>query len=199
MSVLDFLFVVPGGVLAASALYLLVPAVVALFYRKEERRSRGETDVVVLIPAHDEESTVSVCIRSLQEQEYPLDRLEIVVIADNCTDETARVAADAGAEVLVRDVPDARGKGRALAWAIDQLLARPHPPSAVIVMDADSTPDPRFLTEIVNRFEEGASAVQGESLLLEDGSAEQALRGAAFLLVNRVRPTGRSMLACPPA
>ena len=197
MSALDFLFVVPGAVLAVAALYLLVPAIVALFYRKQERRSLGETDVVVLVPAHDEESTVAGCIRSLQGQEYPSEHLEIVVIADNCTDETARVAAEAGAAVLVRDVPDARGKGRALAWAIDQLLARPHPPDAVVVMDADSTPDPRFLTEIVNRFEEGASAVQGESLLLDDGSAAQALRSAAFLLVNRARPTGRSMLGLP--
>jgi hypothetical protein len=194
MNAFDFLFVVIGLLLAAAAAYLLVPAVVALFYREQQRAAGGETRVVVLVPAHDEERTIARCIESLQHQDYPAARREIVVIADNCTDGTARVAADAGAQVLVRDEPTERGKGRALAWGIDRLLGREDRPDAVVVMDADSSPDRRFLTEIVSRFEEGARAVQGESLLLADGSPEQALRSAAFLLVNRARPTGRSML-----
>lgn len=197
MNAFDFLFIVVGLLLAAAAAYLLVPAVVALFYRERQRAAGGETRVVVLVPAHDEEPTITRCIKALQQQEYQRDRLEVVVIADNCTDGTARVAAEAGAEVLVRNEPTERGKGRALAWAIERLLGRENPPDAVVVMDADSSPDPRFLTEIVSRFEEGARAVQGESLLLADRSPEQALRSAAFLLVNRARPTGRSMLGLP--
>ena len=194
MTALDILFAVVGLMLAAAALYLLVPAVAALFYRERERHTSGDTDIVVLVPAHDEEETVAHCVSSLKAQAYPFEKCEIVVIADNCSDDTAGVAARAGAEVMVRVEPDARGKGRALRWAIERLLARERPPDAVVVVDADSTPDPGFLTAIVSRFEEGAEAVQGESLLLDDGSPEQALRGAAFLLVNRARPTGRSVL-----
>jgi 1,2-diacylglycerol 3-beta-glucosyltransferase len=194
MNAFDFLFVVVGLLLAAAAIYLLLPAVVALFYREQKRSAGGDTNVVVLVPAHDEERTIASCIGSLRGQDYPSERREIVVIADNCTDETARVASEAGAHVLVRDEPEERGKGRALAWGIDRLLARDDVPDAVVVMDADSSPEPRFLTEIVSRFDEGAGAVQGESLLLADASPEQALRSAAFLLVNRARPTGRSML-----
>lgn len=194
MTALEILFAGVGCLLAAAALYLLVPAVAALFYREQERHARADKDVVVLIPAHDEEASIGRCVASLRAQTYPAERFAVVVIADNCTDDTARVAADAGAEVLIRDEPDKRGKGRALRWAIEQLLARERPPDAVVVIDADSSPDPRFLTEIVSRLDEGAEAVQGESLLLDDGSPEQALRGAAFLLVNRARPTGRSVL-----
>ena len=50
---------------------------------------------------------------------------------------------------------------------------------------------------LVRPFESGASAVQGESLLAEDGSPAASLRAAAFLLVNRVRPAGRSALGLP--
>ncbi|HEY7147924.1 MAG TPA: glycosyltransferase family 2 protein [Gaiellaceae bacterium] len=198
MSGLDILFVVLGAVLAAAALYLLVPAVVALFHRERRPSSRGEADVVALIPAHDEEGTIAHCVQAFEEQTYPRERYRIVVVADNCTDATAAVAARAGAEVLVRDEPDARGKGRALRWAMDRLLARDEPPDAVVVVDADTTPDPDLLTALVARFEDGAQAVQGESLIVGDGSAQQELRAAAFLLVNRARPTGRAMLGLAP-
>jgi 1,2-diacylglycerol 3-beta-glucosyltransferase len=197
MSPFDILFTVLGALLALAALYLLVPAVVALFHRQRPHRSRGETRVVVLVPAHDEEDLIAHCVQSFASQTYPADRFDIVVIADNCTDGTASIAAKAGAEVLVRTEPDARGKGRALRWAIDQLLARDEPPDAIVVVDADSTPDPDLLTFLAGRFEQGAEAVQGESLIVGDGSPAQELRAAAFLLVNRARPTGRSMLGLP--
>jgi hypothetical protein len=197
MTLLDILFAVLGGLLLAAALYLLFPAVVALFYRDREQPARGETDVVVLIPAHDEEDTIAHCVASFSTQTYPRERYDVVVIADNCTDGTASVAAAAGAEVLVRDEPGSRGKGRALRWAIERLLARETPPDAVVVVDADSTPNPRLLSGLVSRFEQGAEAVQGESLIVGDGSPEQELRAAAFLLVNRARPMGRSLLGLP--
>ena len=197
MNGLDLLFVVLGGVLALAALYLLVPVVVALFHRERKPSSGGGANVVVLVPAHDEEGTIAHCVQAFEQQTYPRERFRVVVVADNCTDDTASVASRAGAEVLVRDDPSARGKGHALRWAIDQLLARADPPDAVVVVDADSTSDPDLLTGLVGRFEAGAEAVQGESLIVGDGSPAQELRAAAFLLVNRARPTGRSMLGLP--
>jgi 1,2-diacylglycerol 3-beta-glucosyltransferase len=197
MNGFDVLFVVLGGLLALAVLYLMLPVVVALFRREERQSSRGDTDVVVLIPAHDEEETIAHCVQTFEEQTYSRERFQVVVVADNCTDDTAAVAARAGAEVLVRKDPGARGKGHALRWGIDQLLAREASPDAVVVVDADSTPDPELLAGLVGRFEAGAEAVQGESLIIGDGSPAQELRAAAFLLVNRARPTGRSMLGLP--
>jgi hypothetical protein len=197
MTVVDVLFTAAGALLALAALYLLVLAVAALFYRAREPRAAGTEDVTVLVPAHDEEASIAQCVRALKAQTYPAARREVVVIADNCTDATAEIAKQAGAEVLVRDEPDLRGKGRALQWAIERVLARESPPAAVIVVDADSRPDPDLIAGLVGRLEEGADAVQGESLLLDDGSPEQALRAAAFLLVNRTKPSGRTVLGLP--
>ena len=194
MTGIDILFAVAGAFLALAALYLLVPAVAAVFYRAPEPRVTGKEQIVVLVPAHDEERSIAHCIQALGAQTYPAERFEVVVIADNCTDDTAAVAAQAGAEVLVRDEPDLRGKGQALHWAIEQLLVRDSPSAAVIVVDADSNADPNLVTTLVSRLEDGADAVQGESLLVDDGTPEQALRAAAFLLVNRTKPSGRSVL-----
>ena len=128
MTAVDILFAVVGALLALAALYLLVPAVAALFYRRRESEVTGDTHVVVLIPAHDEEGSIAQSVRAFEAQTYPAERFEVVVVADNCTDDTARLARAAGAEVLVRDEPDVRGKGQALRWAIERLLAREAPP-----------------------------------------------------------------------
>jgi hypothetical protein len=95
---------------------------------------------------------------------------------------------------MVRDEPGARGKGRALRWAMDRLLAASPPPDAIVVVDADTVADPEFLATLSVLFEAGARVVQGESLLAEDGTAPTALRVAAFMLFNRVRPAGREVL-----
>jgi cellulose synthase/poly-beta-1,6-N-acetylglucosamine synthase-like glycosyltransferase len=190
-----------GVPVAVVALYQVVLAVTAFFYRgfgaRDGSRTPPRTRVAVLVPAHDEAELIARCVRSLRDQTYPSELYEVVVIADNCTDETAAIAEDAGARVLVRNDTSARGKGHALRWALDRVLAQEPPPDAVAVVDADSVAGRDFLEALVAPFERGAAAAQGESLLFDEGSPAAALRAAAFLLVNRVRPSGRSMLGLP--
>jgi len=193
-------FAALGALGAAFAFYYVVVAIASFFYRgypHEARAVRPGTRVAVLVPAHDEAALIARCVRSLVAQVYPSYLYDVIVVADNCTDDTASIARSAGAETFVRDEPGARGKGRALRWLIDQVLQRPMPPDAVVVVDADAVADPDFLAALVRPFESGATAVQGESLLAEDGSPAASLRAAAFLLFNRVRPAGRSVLRLP--
>src|SRR5215468_7419304 len=95
---------VGGAVVSGFALYQLSLAVAALFYRDSrdvvDEFPAPQTRVAVIVPAHDEELVIERCIRSLQTQSYPRGRYEIVVIADNCSDDTASAAQRAGAQVL---------------------------------------------------------------------------------------------------
>jgi cellulose synthase/poly-beta-1,6-N-acetylglucosamine synthase-like glycosyltransferase len=85
---------------------------------------------------------IESCVRSLLSQRYPVDRLSVVVVADNCSDRTAEVARAAGAQCLERNDRAHPGKPRALAWALTQ---RPiHEFDAVIVIDADTVVDAGF-------------------------------------------------------
>jgi len=195
--VVALVFAVLGGLVAVFGLYLVVLAVAALFYRPPRPERDPSSRLVVLVPAHNEADLIARCIASLKAQDYPGSLHEVVVVADNCTDDTAGIARSAGAEVLVRTDPHARGKGRALRWAMDQLVARSDPPDGIVVVDADAVADPDFLRTIVVPMEAGAEVVQGESLLSGDGSSATALRAAAFLLVNRVRAAGRDVLHLP--
>jgi 1,2-diacylglycerol 3-beta-glucosyltransferase len=198
MIVLLIAFITVGCAAAAFSLYLLVLSIAALFYSPPQPRRAPTHRLTVLIPAHDEAALIGRCVRSFGAQSYPRHLFQVVVVADNCTDGTASIAGLAGADaVLVRDEPQARGKGHALRWAMDILLFEPKAPDAIVVVDADSVADPDFLLALAQPFEAGAQAVQGESLLYGDGSTASELRVAAFRLVNRVRPSGRSALGLP--
>lgn len=188
---------VVGAAPAAFAFYQLVLAMAAFLGRDDQPVEPPRTRVTVVVPAHDEEVLIERCVRSLREQVYPSELLEVVVVADNCTDSTPDRARAAGARVLVRNEPDARGKGRALRWAFDRLSREGPAPDAFIVVDADSVASPTLVACLARRFEHGAAAVQGESLLIDDGSAASAYRAAAFLLINSVRPAGRAALGLP--
>ena len=74
--------------------------------------------VSFVIPAHDEESTVGEALEALRPQLAPGDRL--LVVADNCSDDTAEVARRGGAEVATRDDRERRGKGHALRFGLDR-------------------------------------------------------------------------------
>jgi hypothetical protein len=89
-----------------------------------------------------------------------------------------------------------RGKGHALRYAIDQLLASGEP-RAVVIVAADTTADPDLVAALVGVHNTGRDAVQGQSILVGDGSAGSELRAAAFVLVNRVRPAGGAVLGLP--
>ena len=89
--------------------------------------------VAVLIPAHDEEGVIEATLQSVMAAVGPGDR--VLVVADNCRDDTAAVARRSGAEVLHRVDPEHRGKGYALNHGLSHL--RDDPPDVVVVIDAD--------------------------------------------------------------
>jgi len=198
IEIVGLLFFVAGSAGAGLGIYLVALAIAALFppRRVTVAQSAPAATIAVIVPAHNEERLIARCIASLRAQDYPARLYRTVVVADNCSDRTAEVAANAGAEVMSRtSAPGARGKGQALRWAMDALLSASHPPDAVVVVDADSVCDPGMLTALQNKRAEGHQVVQADySLFVEVGSPRSELVGAAFLLFHRVRFTGRARL-----
>lgn len=105
--------------------------------RVRERGGDGIVPLLFLVPAHNEQSVIGGCIQSLLAQDYPGDMRSVIVIADNCSDGTAEVVRELGAECLVRTAPDLPGKPHAIAWALERVgeLARWE---ACVIVDADS-------------------------------------------------------------
>ena len=189
----------PGVLVAVEAGYLAVLALAALVEPQlPVRTAPPRARLCVLVPAKDEERLIGRCVSSLRAQDYPPERYEVLVVADDCSDRTAERAASSGARVLERRDASRQGKGHALRWAMDHVLADGADVDAFVVVDADSVADPGMLTALGARFEAGAAAVQGEYLVLDAEQDPRApLRAAAFLLFHLVRFRGRAALGLP--
>lgn len=147
--------------------------------------------LAVVIPAHNEELLVARCVRSVLASTSLVTDCEIVVVADNCTDETAARAAEAGARVLVREDPNHRGKGYALRFTFD--LLRAEGCDAFLVIDADSIVSPNLVGEVLRNFRAGSSALQCRYRVANDeASVRTRLMDVAFLAFNVLRPRGRA-------
>jgi 1,2-diacylglycerol 3-beta-glucosyltransferase len=185
---------VAGLPVLACATYLFVLAIAAVQIppRRPEREPGLCFDLVV--PAHDEEPGIAATIANLQALDYPRARYRILVVADNCTDETARIAAEAGAIVLERRDPLRRGKGYALAHAF-QRVEDDAVADAVVVIDADSTASPNLLRAFAQRFAAGASAVQASYGVRDpDASWRARLMVIALGIFHGLRSLGRERL-----
>lgn len=148
----------------------------------------------VVVPAHDEEESIGATVSSLLAADYPADRRRIVVVADNCSDATAERATAAGAEAWARDDPQARGKGPALRWALDRLLAD-NDWDTVVVVDADTVVDPAFFRVLAGHLEQGAPVVQAEYRVANpDESLVTRLAELSFAIQSVLRQRGRAAL-----
>ncbi len=192
------LLAVAGAAVAAPCCYLAVLSLAALRRPVPVTARSPLPRLTVLVPAHNEAELIGRCLHSLRAQQYPPELAQIVVIADNCADATAEIAMAGGAEVLTRHAEGERGKGPALRWAMDKLLASPAVPDAFVVVDADSVAGAGLLAGLAAALQGGAEAVQGEYLALEEEAGPTAsLRSAAFLLFHRTRFRGRAVLGLP--
>jgi len=149
----------------------------------------------IVVPAHNEEKIIAKTIYSLSGLIYPKRNYEVFVIADNCTDNTAKIAGSLGATVLERTNADKTGKGYALRWAFDKILAEQDTFDAIIVVDADSLISGNYL-EVMNYYmEQGSRVIQSSDLVLPDpGNWSVEATRIGFMLYNYVKPLGRKVL-----
>jgi cellulose synthase/poly-beta-1,6-N-acetylglucosamine synthase-like glycosyltransferase len=148
----------------------------------------------VVVPAHNEATGIADTISSLKQVSWPDTHFRVVVIADNCTDDTASIARSVGATVLERQDSNLRGKGYALAyafaWSRSQGIA-----DAVVVVDADSVVSANLLESFAARIESGECALQahyGVSNAME--SWRTRLMAIALGAIHKVRSRARERL-----
>lgn len=160
---------------------------------KENAEAGDDLKLVALVPAHDEQDGIARCVESLKACEPASDRFKVVVVADNCSDETAARARAAGADVLERHDQEKIGKGHALEWAFTQVIDAGA--EVVIVIDADTMVEPNLVSAMRRRFAAGADAVQARYGVLNAGeSVRTRIMNVALLAFNVLRPRGRDRL-----
>lgn len=153
------------GVIAAVLLLSTVAdlwSLARIVVRRERAVAPPPCDLprfLFLVPAHNEELLIGSCVRSLRALAYPPERFRVVVVADNCADDTARLAVEAGAQCLVRRDTHRRGKPHAIAWALKRLPLREY--DAVAIVDADTAVDQGFAEGLAAKAPLRDRAAQG--------------------------------------
>jgi cellulose synthase/poly-beta-1,6-N-acetylglucosamine synthase-like glycosyltransferase len=192
------------GLTLLIAMILALPVAITAYFavevlaglrplRPTPKAQDGHGSVVVVIPAHDEEAVIGATVRETLGSSR--GEFKVLVVADNCVDATSEEARAAGATVVLRDDPDLRGKGYALAAARDWL--RGSPPDVVIVLDADCRSDGASLRALAGTASESGRPCQAVNLLAPDLSAAPLVQLStfAFMIKNLIRQRGLQRLS----
>ena len=146
----------------------------------------------ILIPAHNEAEQITEVLQVLQQQITEQDR--IIVIADNCHDNTAELAKATGVEVLERENLSDRGKGYALDYAMQQI--KDTPPEVLVILDGDCIIKPDTIKNITRQAIATGRPVQSTYLMdqPETPSLKDNISMFSLKVKNMVRLLGLNRL-----
>ena len=182
-------------VFACCYLYQLIYVLIVLLNKQPQFPDADAHKYAVLITARNESAVIADLINSIRSTDYPQDKIDIFLCADNCTDDTAKIARDAGAIVYERNNLDAIGKGYALDFLLNHIW-EDYPDGdheAYFVFDADNVLDKNYFREMNKVFASGAIASTSyrnsknyDSNWISAGYAVWFLREAKFLSQARL-------------
>ena len=161
-NLLIHIMLVLNFVTTVYCLYELMISVAGLHRQKRaESEPAAYHRFAVLVAARNEETVIAQLVESLKLQEYPKDRVDVYVVADNCDDHTAERAREAGAVVLERFNRAEIGKGYVIRFALDEILADHDVYDAFCVVDADNLVDRKFIWYMNRALCDGSAVAQG--------------------------------------
>ena len=162
---MDYLYILREALVWIITIFWLYQILVSLCslvkIKDKPLKVKKDHRFMAIIPAHNEEMVVGNLIESLKRQDYNKELYDIYVIADNCTDNTAKIAREAGAIVYERFDPSKKTKGYALDWFLKQKIQENAPYDAFFVFDADNIVDKNFIKNMNKKLCQGEEVVQG--------------------------------------
>ena len=138
-------------------LYQFVYVLVTLFGKRKRLEAEVQHRYAVIIAARNEREVIAHLIASIKKQKYPEELVDVFVVADNCTDDTAEVARGAGAHVYVRENRELVGKGYALDYAFKNIANDfgDKDYEGYFIFDADNLLDENYIAEMNRTFDSG--------------------------------------------
>lgn len=155
MNMIDWILYIP---LTLCVGYLLLFAIASKFYRAPQYpEARTLRRVVTLFPAYKEDRVIVASVQSFLAQDYPKELYEVIVISDQMRPETNAALAALPIRLLMANYRES-SKAKALALAMDAIDTGTF--DIVVIMDADNTTTPDFLSAINRAFDSGVKSVQ---------------------------------------
>ncbi|BAZ08391.1 hypothetical protein NIES4071_01960 [Calothrix sp. NIES-4071] len=196
----NFILLASVSTLFLICLFFLIECIAALFsnpdFDQQVKANWQDIKVTVLVPAHNEELVIGSTLERLAPMLKKQDSL--IVIADNCTDATAKEARVKGATVIERQDLVHKGKGYALDYGLQFIAASP--PDVVIVIDADCTVHNGAIQKLSQRAVSTGCPVQATYLMARpknSNSSKDFISQFSNIVRNLVRPLGLTYLQIP--
>lgn len=138
---------------AYQVVYIAIPFIKKDKPHKEAKNHR----FAVLISARNESAVIANLLESIKNQTYPSELVDVFLVADNCTDNTAEIARNCGVNVYERFDKVKVGKGYALNYALKNINEEygENYFDAYFVFDADNVLDPTYIEEMNKTFSDG--------------------------------------------
>jgi len=197
MLLIHIMFFILLALISIPVLVFCVQVFFALLtYHSRQFSATNRPAIAVLIPAHNEENGILATLASVKSQLMPLDQL--IVIADNCTDNTAALVRANGVIAIERSDDNRRGKGYALDFGV-RYLESGQVPEVVVIVDADCLLAENALETLALLAVQANRPIQSLYLMLSPEGANVKTKVAEFAWVvkNWVRALGFRQLGLP--
>ena len=176
-----------GAYLSLYALYSILLFFFNFFIpEKNLKKEKDKVRFVVIIPAHNEELFIKRILKSFLEQNYSTNLFHVVVVADNCTDNTSKCITIDNIDVLVRNSKTEIGKGYAIKYALDNISHLSF--DALLIIDADSIIDKDGLSALNQHI------LQGKKILQCNNAVANPEDSWFTLLMNVARTIGNEIM-----
>lgn len=193
---MDILLLIITIIIAIPVSIFMLEVILALLPQQEKIQLEIESrpTISVLVPAHNESEVIKNTLISIKLQLVENDRL--VVVADNCTDNTVSIAKKHSAEVIERSDLNRRGKGYALDFGIKHI--EKEPTQVVIIIDADCIVGEGALEILAKLAIVKNRPIQSLYLMsYNNPGIKQRIAEFAWLVKNYVRPKGLYNIGMP--
>ena len=160
-----WLILILSGVIAVTLKVLNVHHVIyeilGFFFTRKFEKAKKNHKYAIVIPARNEENVIGNLIDSIKKQDYPSELLTIFVVADNCTDNTAKIARELGAICYEHNNPDERTKGFGLRYLFDRIAEDYGVESfeGYFIFDSDNLLKKDYITRMNESFDAGEKII----------------------------------------
>jgi len=158
--VLNIIMIPVQVIIIFFTFYYLLLFLFGMYRKKEVKILTPTKSFALVVAAHNEEAVIQPLVKNLFHLDYPKELYSVFVVADNCTDQTASLARQAGASVYKRFNNEKRGKGYALESMFQRLFKMERQYDAVVIFDADNLVKRNFLNEMNSKLCQGDRIIQ---------------------------------------
>ena len=150
-----------SGFISSLLKYKIVYKIIGVFFTRKFKKAKCNHKYAILVAARNEETVIGNLIDSINQQDYPRELVTVFVVADNCTDNTAKIARELGAVCYERFDPEHRTKGYALQFLVENIKRDYGVQSFEVyfIFDADNLLKQDYITRMNESFDAGQKIV----------------------------------------